>query len=202
MNNIQKAFDSHDKNKTLLKIKENLYHQRNLYLIKNRKPMFGINKPKYPKKHLVDIMDRFKLEEDNEKLFEKLKKISNRETKPKMNFDYNALCNKKKLFKIKVKEDEYNQIKQQNQSIYRRIGLVKSYFDSKRNDTEFGKEHSKMINKLKKIHQGDVLPTITARQVVESFKGDNFNRVNQSSTLYNKHNSDEKKSCSQDLNEV
>lgn len=43
MNNIQKTYDSNDKTNMHLKMQENLYHQRNLYLIKNRKPIFGIH---------------------------------------------------------------------------------------------------------------------------------------------------------------
>lgn len=37
MNQAQRAYNSYDKTSIMLKANENLYHQRNLMLIKNRK---------------------------------------------------------------------------------------------------------------------------------------------------------------------
>lgn len=55
MNQIQRAYDSHDKTSQLLKMNENLYHQRNLYLIRRRKPLFCSFSPIYPHKDTGDI---------------------------------------------------------------------------------------------------------------------------------------------------
>ena len=41
MNQAQKSYNSYDKTNIMLKITENLYHQRNLYLIKNRKNQYN-----------------------------------------------------------------------------------------------------------------------------------------------------------------
>lgn len=41
MNKLQKAYDSYDKTNMHLKMVENLYHQKNLYLIKNRKNKYS-----------------------------------------------------------------------------------------------------------------------------------------------------------------
>lgn len=41
MNQVQKAYNSYEKTNIMLKITENLYHQRNLYLIKNRKSQYN-----------------------------------------------------------------------------------------------------------------------------------------------------------------
>ncbi|MCQ2817678.1 MAG: hypothetical protein MJ252_10475 [archaeon] len=41
MNNLQKSYDSYDKTNVHLKMIENRYHKRNLYLIRKRKPLYN-----------------------------------------------------------------------------------------------------------------------------------------------------------------
>lgn len=46
MNQAQRAYNSYDKTSIMLKANENLYHQRNLMLIKNRKSQYNLKPPK------------------------------------------------------------------------------------------------------------------------------------------------------------
>lgn len=46
MNQAQRAYNSYDKTSIMLKANENLYHQRNLMLIKNRKSQYSSKPPK------------------------------------------------------------------------------------------------------------------------------------------------------------
>ena len=46
MNQAQRAYNSYDKTSIMLKANENLFHQRNLMLIKNRKSQYSSKPPK------------------------------------------------------------------------------------------------------------------------------------------------------------
>ena len=76
MNQAQRAYNSYDKTSIMLKANENLYHQRNLMLIKNRKSQYSSKPPK-------GIHNK---KEDLSKFFFILKQCVSSKFKKKINF--------------------------------------------------------------------------------------------------------------------
>ena len=85
-----------------------------------------------------------------------------------MNNDFLIADNKKRIFNNKLRKIEYDSINRENALFYGRMSLVKSNFDPKKWDREYQTDHQKMIKKIKKVHIGDVLPTINQRDVIAS----------------------------------
>ncbi|MCQ2817679.1 MAG: hypothetical protein MJ252_10480 [archaeon] len=115
-------------------------------------------------------MNQFKIKKDNEVLAYKLKRISEKEAKPKMNNGFLDVDAKKKVFNNKLRRIEKENIERENGLFNKRLNGVKSCFSVKKWDKEYFTDHQRMLKKLKKIHEGDVLPTISDKEVMESFK--------------------------------
>ena len=77
MNQAQRAYNSYDKTSIMLKANENLYHQRNLMLIKNRKSQYSSKPPKGIHNQKEDLS--------------KLKQCVSSKFKKKINFYFQSL---------------------------------------------------------------------------------------------------------------
>ena len=67
---------------------------------------------------------------------------------------------KKKQFNLKMRQYELQSIEQENVEIGMRLKMKKSFLDVKRMDEEYKNEHQKILDKIRKIHPGLVLPII------------------------------------------
>ena len=67
---------------------------------------------------------------------------------------------KKKQFNLKMRQYELQSIEQENAEIGMRLKMKKSFLDVKRMDEEYKIEHQKILDKIRKIHPGLVLPII------------------------------------------
>jgi hypothetical protein len=67
---------------------------------------------------------------------------------------------KKKQFNLKMRQYELQSIEQENAEIGMRLKMKKSFLDVKKMDEEYKNEHQKILDKIRKIHPGLVLPII------------------------------------------
>ena len=106
------------------------------------------------------IVRQFKIEQDNKFLFSKIRDINNRSSKPQLNDMFIRDGAKKKQFNQKMRKYELQSIEQENAEIGMRLKMKKSFLDVKRMDEEYKIEHQKILDKIRKIHPGLVLPII------------------------------------------
>jgi len=176
MNPIQKAYDSYDKNNRMLKLTNSYYHNRNLGLIHNRK--YQITEPvKSIHKRRDDPIKQYYIERDNEDLGNKLKEIRSKPTKPKMNDFF--ISHKEKLvnFNKNVKKQKQEEIDRENEEMYKRMKIQKTFINTKDMDDDYATNHQKMIKKLKKMgDESCVLPRVTDDKFMKKNKGGNSNK--------------------------
>lgn len=106
------------------------------------------------------IVRQFKIEQDNKFLFSKIRDINNRSSKPQLNDMFIRDGAKKKQFNQKMRKYELQSIEQENAEIGMRLKMKKSFLDVKKMDEEYKNEHQKILDKIRKIHPGLVLPII------------------------------------------
>ena len=163
MNPRQKSYDSYDKTNKLLKLTNSYYHFRNLEYIKKRKPQYSNQPSKYQnKKSNVAPFQNYYVKKQNETIQNKLNQIRLKPIKPKINNIFLSKEIKIQAFRQQHKNLFLKRREEENENYKRRIRNQKAFIDPKAMDKDFKEEHTKTMNKLKKIqeHENVVLPPI------------------------------------------
>ena len=164
MNPRQKSYDSYDKTNKLLKLTNSYYHFRNLELIKKRKPQYSKPPTFYPsnKKHYLAPFQNYYIKIQNENIKSKLNQIRLRPIKPKINNLFLSKELKIQEFRKQHKNLYIKRREEENENYKKRIKNQKAFIDPKAMDKDFQEEHTKTLNKLKKIPDNEnvVLPSI------------------------------------------
>ena len=167
MNPIQKAYESIDRTTIMLKRNQSYCHLRNLYQIRDKKTqvrLFNPKKAEHSKPTEFDIFKAKKIENDNEILRKKLIHLFCKSPKPQLNLDF--LENTKKKIKMSeyIRKEIKTKIIKENSNMYKKLCSLKPFFNAKTNDKSFEKEHSELLNRIRKFPKG-ILPKITLPKV-------------------------------------
>ena len=83
---------------------------------------------------------------------------------------------KNKIFKQKLKLEEENQIGKENMKMVKRLEETKSFINTKKLDDYYNNQHQKDVEKLKKIHPGDIIRSVPRISVLQSLQNSNKDR--------------------------
>ena len=164
MNPRQKSYDSYDKTNKLLKLTNSYYHFKNMELIKKRKPQYSKRPTYYPsnKKPHVALFQNYYIKIQNENIKSKLNQIRLKPIKPKINNIFLSKELKIQEFRKQHKNLYIKRREEENENYKKRIKNQKAFIDPKAMDKDFQEEHTKTLNKLRKIAENEnvVLPPI------------------------------------------
>ena len=167
MNPIQKAYESIDRTTIMLKRNQSYFHFRNLSQIRDKKTqvkLFHPKKAEHFKPTEFDIFKAKKIENDNEKLRQKLIHLFYKSPKPNLNLDFIENIKKKIKTSEYVRKEINTKIIKENSNMYKKLCSLKPFFNAKTNDKSFEKEHSELLNRIRKFPKG-ILPKISLPKV-------------------------------------